>query len=349
MNMNKIMSGKNKKGAEYYYIVLSLILGLMVFAVFLFWIYEEYFTEEEADIQICRQSVQIRANIPDITMKGPTATDLAAAGAGTVVAGPVGGIIGYESFSSGGTEYTVKSFKQEFPLKCKTQVVTIDYEDQARFEKEIANTIAGCWSLFGEGKSNIFPANSIAGDVFFFRSTCVPCARIHVSPKVRDYYLERNSSEYANRVDILRGLKQPFRDTDYLGYLTQGDGPFSAFSPGNALAFEFSGSRFDVDWDENRKPVVFVNRLTKGQDGGSVWNPRMAQVSLPRFYDPDKGDLLIYYGALGTATNDGAGHYYPYMFYTHSQNNYIRELGENFVWDNTKWGVMCDAFEGIPA
>ena len=293
---------QDKRGDGYYYIILSLILGLMIFAIFLFWVYEEYFTEEDADLQICRQSIEIRANIPD--------PDIAS--------------------------MTVLELKEEFPLKCKTQVVTIDYEDEAKLEREIAHSIAGCWNLFGEGAYRLFPAQTyISVD-----SVCVPCARIHVSPKVRDYYLDKE-------IDIQRGLSQSFKDTNYLGYLIN-SGPFSAFSLGNARSFILSGERFSVDETDQRN-AVFINRETKESEGNGINSYSVSHVTLPKFFDPQKGDLIIYYGSIVKRNTGGVGPYLPYMFYVHSNENYIDEFNNELVADLIrKNSAFCSSFEGIP-
>jgi hypothetical protein len=55
----------NKKGDEKYYIIISLILGVIILGLSLYMIFNEYFTSEDIDWETCRQSVVLRANLPD--------------------------------------------------------------------------------------------------------------------------------------------------------------------------------------------------------------------------------------------------------------------------------------------
>jgi len=303
---------KDKKGMEYYYIIFSLIIGLILLGIFFLWLYQEYFTEDDVDLQICRQSVEARAAIPSI--------------------------------SKYGSNYL--SLKGDYPLKCKTQVITIDYEDVPKLEREIANTIAGCWNLFGEGKKDIFPTK-----VLRRTSVCVPCARIHISPRVRDYYSDKE-------IIISRALELPYRDRNYLAYLNDGDGPFGAFTSGNARDFNINGPTFRVD-NEDKTDGVFYNRITDvtGGDFFDLVNIAVSRVDLPREFDPEKGDLVVFYGHVvsnnggdGSPGGDGVGHYFPYIIYTHSKDNYMAEFDnmfvDGFLWKNTDFCVMQ---EGIPA
>jgi len=104
----------NKKGSEKYYIIISLILGIMILALALYFIFHEYFTEDELGIEQCRQSIVLANLNPDLTER--TGTD----------------------------------FKDKFPLKCKTRVVEIDTTEKEEIYKIISDTILSCWYMYGE-------------------------------------------------------------------------------------------------------------------------------------------------------------------------------------------------------
>lgn len=152
----------NKNGSEKYYIVISLILGLMVLALSLYFIFGEYFTEDQLDWQQCRQSVILRTNLPKATLLG-LETDL----------------------------------KGAFPLKCKTEVVTIDSaEKSAEVYGKVAEAVAEGWYMFGEGKFDF-----IHRDFTKDQTLCLVFARIHFTQDAIDDILENNwwSKEFVGK------------------------------------------------------------------------------------------------------------------------------------------------------
>ncbi len=149
---------KNKKGVMWD-ILIPLILGLLVVAIIFFWIFQEYFTEETTNAEICKQSVIVRNTLPEYDI----------------------GIWNDKETSSIATV----SFKNSYPLKCKTKVITIDYNDTEKATKEIMNQMAECWYIMGRGEYNIFPSRAFFGD-----SYCVECARIEFREDVKTYYTE---------------------------------------------------------------------------------------------------------------------------------------------------------------
>ncbi|MDH3353523.1 MAG: hypothetical protein OEL87_03680, partial [Nanoarchaeota archaeon] len=87
----------NKRGGYKYSIILSLILGLMVLSLSMYFIFNEYFTSDDVGWEVCRQSIQIREMLPE--------------------------------YHEAWTTLTPVNFKKNFPLKCKTMVVDIEKED----------------------------------------------------------------------------------------------------------------------------------------------------------------------------------------------------------------------------
>lgn len=118
----------NKVGSEKYYILISLILGLMVLALSLFFIFNEYFNEDELAWQQCRQSVILR---------------------------------------SGDVNNMVKKVQEEaVPFKCKTNVVEIKSDDRDEVLEKIAETLAMCHYTYGEGKLQLYADNWIDSNDF---------------------------------------------------------------------------------------------------------------------------------------------------------------------------------------
>lgn len=310
----------NKRGDKYY-ILISLILGLIVLSLSLYFIFQEYFNEEMIDMESCRQSILLRATLPEAKV----------------------------------AKINWESFKDDFPLKCKTEVVDITKEDiiQDNAGVIIADTIVQCWNLYGNGDLNAFPSGWVGK-----KSVCVPCARIRLTNEAKKY-MEENRSAKINIFDTMN--TKLFRGTTYFNYLRDiGDAfpPLSFASAGNY----WYGSNFtlaDVGYS-----VSLKNRNT-----GAIETPEhfwlfpteywIAKITLPRYFNPDQGDMLINYGVV-TRTNPpsgGVGEYIPYLFYFQidQPNDPFEEVKRDIFYDSTKLIpgtndlALCEFWEGIPA
>ena len=148
---------KNRRGDYKYYLLASLIIGLLVLSISLFFIFKEYFTGDDADWEVCRQSLVLRNAMPEADLK-----------------------------------LMVESGKDVLPVKCKNSVVNINYKDVPRAENEIANAIGNCWYLTGRGEYEVFPSSKWAWDIGY--TPCIVCSRIHISPEVEEYYSKEGNS-----------------------------------------------------------------------------------------------------------------------------------------------------------
>ena len=126
------MRSINKKGQGKYYIIISLILGLMVLSLSLYFIFNEYFTEDEADWEVCRQSVLLRAKAIES-----------------------GRILNFIELT-------------EIPFKCKTELIEIDYYDEDKAKFEIAESLASCHALYGGGELALYTKDLAVGDTNCF-------------------------------------------------------------------------------------------------------------------------------------------------------------------------------------
>ena len=174
---------KNKVGAEKYYIIISLILGLMVLGLSLFFIFNEYFTEAELDWQQCRQSIILRTNMPNTTLLG----------------------LGLD-------------MKGAFPLKCKTAVVTIDSTEKEEVYGKISKALVEGWYMFGEGKLDF-----VHRDLLRDNRYCLVFARIHFTGEgvqESDEVLGGDKQEFTRGFyDYYLGTKMPGREENYNDYL----------------------------------------------------------------------------------------------------------------------------------
>ena len=309
---------RNKKGDYKYGIILSLILGVMVLSLSLYFIFQELWSDDELDWEICRQSIQIRALLPEP------------------------GKFGFKV-----------SFKDDYPLKCKTQIVNIEKSDVKNIkdaQKIIAETMARCWALYDKGDLNAFPS-----DIYGLSSICVPCARIHLTEDAKEYLKEKKRTGINIR-NSLMNLKMT-KDYSYYEYLNNSGKKFPAFNIASSRGFDLSGDNFDID-KSGKFPAIFKNKLTGGVEDGtfikSVWNNvDISRVSLPMIFNLEDGDLLINYGVITSSKKGGAGDYLPYLFYfqTNQKNpNPFNEVNVRLVDGQFLKNVgFCEQWEGIPA
>lgn len=200
-----------KKGGEKYYIIMSMILGLIVLSLSLYFIFQEYFDEDEIDWQTCRQSILLRNSMPE---------------------------------SKRATTASIEKIKESFPLKCKTEVVDLELpkvfvneeEEYAKIRKVVADSMAECFSLFGEGAYKLFPVNHVQE-----RKDCVICKRIHFTGDTRPFKLDMKN--YLSFYDV-NGKALPYGgyDTDksYWHYLV--------YHPYDSLVFATNDNYESGEW-----------------------------------------------------------------------------------------------------
>ena len=111
----------NKRGQPHYEIIFALVIGLLVLGLGLYYIFQEYFDQDNLSWEGCKQSILIRSGTPINGLK-----------------------MAQEAF---------------FDFKCKTQVININFKDKAKAEKIIADTMVMCWNTYANGKS-LFAKNT---------------------------------------------------------------------------------------------------------------------------------------------------------------------------------------------
>jgi len=292
---------KNKRGDLKWDVLLALILGLLVLALSLFFIFQEYFTKDDLDWENCRQSIVLRANMPEYQFAG----------------------------------LNLVTFKDSFPLKCKTRVIKVDKGEVSSLDETIARTMAECWALFDSGDSNAFPSELFRG-----KTSCVPCARIHLTDEAKDELKKRGALNIRNSLD-----SRMDSNYSYWEYLNNSGKKFPAFNPGSATPFDFEGDSFNIKenplWGITNS-VDAINRL----NGVTIVLPLAGEVSLPREFSPEKGDLIINYGVMNVYSGNFGG-YVPYLFYFQNDQepNPFDEMKKNLFGSTN----ICEYWEGIPA
>ncbi|MCK5449795.1 hypothetical protein KAI32_02935 [Candidatus Pacearchaeota archaeon] len=292
----------NKKGELRYTFIISIILGLIFIGIFFLFL-GVYFNNDELDWQQCRNSIIFRANSPEVQ-----------------------NII------------TFISFKNTFPLKCKTNIVSISKKDveEGKDGKIIADTLAQCWYMFLEGESQIFPSQTRG-----FESYCVPCARIR---------FEEDAVLLNKKIDLLKVFngKMDKRKNSYLDYYGDGFNPSVGVNylffttEGERKEFTFSGDSFYVDDESTTGLLDGVSNYFKGG---------LAEVNLPRYIDPSNGDVLVFVSQVVRSDGNEDLGFNPLLFYFSMDQTLdpFGELKKDFIEAGDWKASMCDTMDGVPA
>jgi len=297
---------RNKRGSEKYYILMSMILGILILAISLFYLFHEYFTSEDLDWETCRQSIVLRNMAPE--------RDL--------LAGSL-------------------SLKDQFPLKCKTQVINIADEKIGENINKIRETIISSWYLMGNGEFRVFPSTKWGSG-----EPCMVVARIHVDEKFKEFY---KKSE--NTISLKKLFEDDYKNQNLMIYLKNLNDvdPFKWFVEFNRNG-KFKVESFGNDWDRWINKELVGERFPK------------PGVYFPENLDPDSDLLIIvsspsYKLLLGDApkiTEDEADNFNdPYLVLVHSNNlNALKKTlaVPTFLEFAPSHNVqVCDSFEIIPA
>jgi len=179
----------NKRGDIWHGYMLSLILGLIVLSLSLFFLFHEYFSEDDTSWEQCRQSLLLRSLSPEKNLLLTTA-----------------------------------SSKGALPVKCGTKTITIDYKNISRVEREIAETIASSWYMVGEGNFRIFASDTWDGGQL--EIPCMILARIHMTEEVREFYVHAHDIK-KEKIDIEKALDGSLQggQRTFWQYLNPSGGP----------------------------------------------------------------------------------------------------------------------------
>lgn len=107
-----------------------------------------------------------------------------------------------------------ESMKASIPLKCKTEDILINFDDEELIKQRIANAMYDCWWMLGEGNLDFFSEGFWKGkaSIGFGKSACVVCSTI----KFNDNIKNKISSVDVN--DYLQNTKIYGKDVTYLEY-----------------------------------------------------------------------------------------------------------------------------------
>jgi len=277
-----------KKGSEKYYIIISLILGLILVAIVLYFLFHEYFTSEDINWQTCKQSILVRAGLPEEDLVNMIST------------------------------------KGGFDLKCRTQVIDIDYKDKEKFEKEIAEALASSWNLVGKGTYRIFPTAKPFGK----GSPCMVFYRIHIDDSVKDFYTGENEISYKNALN--------YKMDNGVSY---GDYINDPVTPGFKY---FKGWKENFDIHYNWYATSPPDKFTDANDAGFYF---------PEKHDINAGDLFIIFAQ--PIRSEKVVH--PYLFFLQEKD--FNKLNEEWIGYNSLYSgyldsikvEVCSSIETIPA
>lgn len=231
---------RNKRGDEKYYLIISLILGLMVLSLSLYFIFNEYFTKDVLDWQACRQSIILRTNLPEADLVA-LKTDV----------------------------------RDAFPLKCRTEVVEINSaKNSGEVFGKISEAIAEGWYMFGEGKFDFIHRNFWTEE-----SVCMVFARVHYSSDTLKDYEQNNlwitefRKVYGSNVDIFsreQMAQKAFIDYYNFNFLENTKETYGDYLPLSLDGSTSSRGDLFVNWEKvnfvpqkENKDLFVVYRINK--------------------------------------------------------------------------------------
>jgi len=271
---------RGKRGDYPYYVIISIILGLIVLGLAAYLIFNEFFEDGVADDEICRQSIVLRAKSPEVRKWG----------------------------------MSFETLKDKFPLRCKTTVRTVDETEIDRLDEIIGEELISCWNLFGNGDYDIFPVDAGAFYEGFYQGYAtygIPCARIHLTEEakksLREKLVDNYKKEFGDNIEVSSVITLDFykqleqkqfsgSKVSYLHYLRDAGKDFDPLNPGFMNLFIPSAGGFEVD--ETLEMISAEPRTKEGPQDSWVFDGAFSQVRLPRGFLPQAGDLIINYGAL---------------------------------------------------
>lgn len=277
-------------------VISSLLLGLVLLVIVLIWISE---VGQDTDWDVCRNSIIIRNSIPEIDVEGST----------------------------------VASFKDSYPLNCKTQVIKIDYEDSQKAKKEIMDAIASCWHLMDRGSASIFPSGFLLA-----RTSCFTCARVHFTSNVREFYTE-------NPIYLEEALNENIQsEISYRSYLTnEGNNPFLSRTGEN---FEVIDDDIEINLKED-----WWDFIKYGFWGAVYLNRAPGLINFPKEIDPNQGFYItVNSWVLNSEKTLNQILLYHYDEIDELSNKiYLPSLNEEGSETTRLKYPLCNNWDGIPA
>jgi hypothetical protein len=192
-----------KRGDVKYDMVYYAIMGVLIVTLAMYMIFNELWSEDDINLEVCRESILARSVLPDVTLEG---------------------------FAN------VVSFKDAYPLRCETRVVEVkagELDNIKGLNVKIAKVMAECWGLYDSGDSSAFPA-----ELFGSKTSCVPCARVHFT----DEAVDKMRSE-GIEFNIREALDEPMdgKGFSYYQWLKYSGKKFSAFDLAMSSDFVMEG------------------------------------------------------------------------------------------------------------
>ena len=203
--------------------IISLILVIFGFVVLVFF-YSGLQNTLDTDREVCHQSVVLRGSLPDIAVVG--SKDLLPLECKTSKI-----CLTSKLFGKGECE---GAYGEEF----STLRISNDLSKQENEVKEVlAEELADCWAMMGEGKIQLFPRDIFSG------KNCVICSRISFDKNIVTKDLDNFQNYLNNNV--------PGRDYSYWDFLTD-------------YKLKDGSLQFDkgVNLDSSEKAIVFSEYTT---------------------------------------------------------------------------------------
>jgi len=235
----------NYKGGEMTSKMLVTIILLIVGFGIILMVYYQFDWTGDVDREVCHESVILRGTLPDILGTGS---------------------------------------KEVTPLKCKTRKICVTVEklfgkgacdtfgekyvteeiskdernQETNIKKLLADELADCWSMMGEGKIQVFER-----EVASSKKACVICSRIDFDDSVKVDKIEGLSN-------YLKEKKVPNKNSTYFQFLTNFKGEDYSLSPKEIDVLDMNEKAIIFSEQDGSKFSTFVNALGLGASSAVI-------------------------------------------------------------------------------
>jgi hypothetical protein len=111
------------------------------------------------------------------------------------------------------------AMKKAIPLKCKTEDILINFDDEEFVKQRTANAMYGCWWMLGEGKLDFFTEGGMKGwGLAATTGSCVVCSTIQFSDRAK------NKISSVDMTDYIQNTKIPLKNNTYMEYFSDEEG-----------------------------------------------------------------------------------------------------------------------------
>jgi len=226
--------------------LVGIIILIMSFVIILFFLFRLNLGET-TDKEICHNSVALKAQ----TALG---------------SGPLDCKTSYVCISGGGK---CEGFNPSITIDIDLNPRTVESKSKEEIVKEeimkaIAEEMADCWWMFGEGKVDY------VGTEFFGSTQCALCSIISFDEKIKEYEKLSGGISYLSFYDELKKPRTENKQETYLEYMYNVDGIMKFKGSFDSYLEDYLSNNLDL----NKQYFILTGRFAEGRFTTDNWFPQ---------------------------------------------------------------------------